>query len=127
MIDKVGAIIIKDGKMLVARENGKHLFFIPGGRREGEETDEQCLRREIREELGTSVKTMKFYKEFVAKASLDKGMVKVRSYFCKLENVPTPCGEIEELTWIDSVFDKNLIGNVLKAMIPHLKENGHIN
>lgn len=126
MIDKVGAVVIKDRKMLVVREKGSQWFFIPGGRREGNESDEECLRREIREELGAEIEIVNFYNEFVTKASGIKGKVKVRAYFCKMKNKPKPGSEIEEFAWADGSFDKRKLGNVLKVMIPQLKKDGRL-
>ena len=52
------AVIEKDGKVLIARRKrpfmGHHWEF-PGGKLEDNETLEECLRREIREELGIDI------------------------------------------------------------------------
>ena len=45
MIDKVGAIILRNKQMLVVREKGMNIFYIPGGTREGSENDEEVLKR----------------------------------------------------------------------------------
>ena len=40
MIDKVGGVILKDKKILVQRKkNNREECIIPGGKREGKETD----------------------------------------------------------------------------------------
>lgn len=126
MIDKVGAVIIKDRKMLVAREQGESVFFIPGGTRKEKESDEECLRREIREELGTDIDIAGFCGEFVTEATLAKGLVKMRAYFCRLRMEPRPCNEIEELAWVGTSFDRSRLGNILKIMIPQLERDGYI-
>lgn len=124
MIDKVGAIITQDKKMLVARNQGKDAFFIPGGRREGRESDEECLRREIMEELGATIKDMRYYKDFVADATGEEGKVRIKSYLCKITKA-SPGSEVEELLWVDrNNYRDAKLGNVLKLMIPELiKEN----
>jgi Ser/Thr protein kinase RdoA (MazF antagonist) len=51
--------IIQDGKILVVQhrnhEDGRSYWLLPGGGRELGETEEECLRRELREETGLEV------------------------------------------------------------------------
>ncbi|MEH6519292.1 MAG: NUDIX domain-containing protein [Halioglobus sp.] len=58
MINVTAAIIVKDGKVLAARRGpGKHLegyWEFPGGKLEENETPEECLERELTEELSIS-------------------------------------------------------------------------
>ena len=55
------ALIWKNGKVLIAkRPKGSHLegyWEFPGGKQEKGENLEECLEREIREELGLTIKT----------------------------------------------------------------------
>lgn len=57
------AIIRENGKILITkRPEGTHLegmWEFPGGKREEEETLEQCIEREIKEELGIEVRPEK--------------------------------------------------------------------
>src|SRR6185436_11917796 len=58
-IDVSAGLIFRDGKLLITqRHSGAHLgglWEFPGGKREPQETAEQCLVRELREELGIEV------------------------------------------------------------------------
>ncbi|MFE7366563.1 NUDIX hydrolase [Streptomyces anulatus] len=49
LIDTVAWVRIEGGRILCARPRGKDVFYIPGGKREGAETDLQTLLREIEE------------------------------------------------------------------------------
>jgi 8-oxo-dGTP diphosphatase len=54
-IDKVAWILLKEGRILGARSKGKDKFYIPGGKREAGESDNETLIREIREELSVEI------------------------------------------------------------------------
>ena len=64
MTQVIAAIIEKDGKILIARrKKGSHLahkWEFPGGKIEPGETHEQCLKRELLEELGIKVNVEEF-------------------------------------------------------------------
>ena len=51
IIDKLAWIELKDKSILSTKSYGKDKYYIPGGKREIGETDEQALIREINEEL----------------------------------------------------------------------------
>jgi mutator protein MutT len=59
-LDVAAALVFRDGKLLISkRHDDVHLggfWEFPGGKREPEETFEQCLERELREELGIEVR-----------------------------------------------------------------------
>ncbi len=63
MNKRAGAIIIKDGNMLlmrrVAEGRGEYLVF-PGGGVESGETEEEAMKREVQEELSLEVTESKF-------------------------------------------------------------------
>jgi 8-oxo-dGTP diphosphatase len=59
MITVIAAVLEKDGRILIARrKRGDRLadkWEFPGGKLEEGETPKECLRRELREELGIDV------------------------------------------------------------------------
>lgn len=63
----VGVMILKDGKMLLAKRKTSHgagEYAFPGGHLEYMETFEDCARRETKEECGITIKNIRF--QFVA-------------------------------------------------------------
>ena len=54
---KIAAACLFDesGRMLVVRKRGSHIFMLPGGKTESNETPLQTLCRELEEEIGLSI------------------------------------------------------------------------
>ncbi len=59
------AIIRKDGKILIAKRSGDDecplMWEFPGGKLEAGETLEECIVREIKEELGLDIQVVNIY------------------------------------------------------------------
>lgn len=102
-IDKLAFIEIKDRKLLVSLSRGKDTWYIPGGKREGEETDLQALIREVKEELTVIIvpESVKLYGIFEAQAHGKPHGTRVRMtcYTAKYIGPLSPAGEIEKLDY----------------------------
>uniref|UniRef100_UPI0006D09078 NUDIX domain-containing protein n=1 Tax=Clostridium sp. NkU-1 TaxID=1095009 RepID=UPI0006D09078 len=62
----IAAAIVKEGKTLIAKRNYGSLagyWEFPGGKVEDNETDVECLKREIMEELSVKLKIEEFLGE----------------------------------------------------------------
>ncbi len=85
-IEVSAAIIFRDGKLLIAqRHTASHLgglWEFPGGKREPGETSEQCLVREIREELGVEISVGELFEE-VSHTYPEKS-VHLKFFFCQV-------------------------------------------
>ena len=81
------ALIFRSGKLLITRRHSDAhlggLWEFPGGKREPDETFEQCLVREIREELGVRISVGKLF-ESVTHAYPEK-TVRLKFFVCRLE------------------------------------------
>jgi mutator protein MutT len=66
-VDVSAALIFRDGKLLITQRHAKShlggLWEFPGGKREPGESFEQCLVREIREELGVEISVGELFEE----------------------------------------------------------------
>lgn len=104
-IDKLGWILIHDSKLLTVRSKDKALFYVPGGKREQGESDEQALVREIKEELSVDLVTssIKYMETFTAQADgREQGVtVKLTCYAAEYSGELRPDAEIEELRFVD--------------------------
>lgn len=106
VIDKLAWVLIRNGKLLTVRSKGKELFYLPGGKRELGETDEQALVREINEELSVELvaNSIKYMDTFIAQADGKAAgvSVKLTCYFSEYTGTLQPDAEIEELKFVGS-------------------------
>ena len=66
------AIIIENDKifLMFRRKNGKSFYAFPGGKKENNETLEECVKRELVEELGIEIEPQKLVYEYHSKNSI---------------------------------------------------------
>ena len=96
------AIIIRGSKILIARRApDKHLagfWEFPGGKIEKDETPEECLKREIEEELGIIVNVDKFFME--NEHDYKEKTIFLKAYFCKLISGKIILKDHDQYEWI---------------------------
>jgi 8-oxo-dGTP pyrophosphatase MutT (NUDIX family) len=130
IIDKLGLIYIKDKKLLAVRSKNKDAYYIPGGKREGDETDIQTVIREVKEEASVDIipDSLKLVGEFQAQAhgKEEDIIVKITAYFGEFTGELKPDSEIEEINWL-SYKDKETATPVMKKILDYLKEQNLIN
>ncbi len=102
-IEVSAALIFRDGKLLITQRHAHShlggLWEFPGGKREPGETFEQCLVREIREELGVEISVGELFEE-IAHDYPEKS-VHLKFFICQLlsgEPQPLDCAAVK---WID--------------------------
>ena len=125
MIDKLAWIEIKDNQILLTKSFGKDKFYIPGGKREIGETDEQALSREIYEELSVTIdkNTLEFVGIFEAQAhgQTEGVFVKMTCYSADYSGELNVSSEIEAIEWF-RYADKDKVVGVDKLIFEHLKQ-----
>jgi len=117
---RIAGIIIKDGKILMLLGKGYSELWTPGGKVDNNETDEECLRRELREEIGVNLIETKFFKEYSTYSFYhpERKMIE-KVYVCKIEGAPKPDAEIQNIVW----FTKNDFENKKYPMITHTEKD----
>ena len=128
-IDKIALLYLKDGKILSTLSKGKDTYYIPGGKREPGETDEETLVRECREELSIDINkdTIKYYGTFSAQAhgKAEGVLVKMTCYMADFDGELKANSEIQEIRWLNySNLDK--ISPVDKLIFEDLHKNGYL-
>lgn len=128
-IDKVALIALNKGKILSTRSFGKESYYLPGGKREAGESDQQTLFREIKEELNIELleDTIDYIGTFSAQADgMEDGiLVKMTCYQADFNQIPQASNEIEEVRWL-SYSDIELVSAVDKIIFKALKAKGQL-
>jgi 8-oxo-dGTP pyrophosphatase MutT (NUDIX family) len=123
IIDKVALIYLKNKQVLSTRSKGKDVYYLPGGKREEQETDQETLIREIKEELTVEIvkPSIKFYGIFQAQAHGKKVgvVVQMRCYTAQFTGKLRANSEIDEITWL-SFGDRELVSPVDKLIFDDL-------
>ena len=103
VIEVSAALIFRGGKLLITqRHAGAHLgglWEFPGGKREPDETFEQCLVREIREELGLEISVGELFEEIVH--AYPEKSVRLKFFICDIlsgEPQPLDCAAVKWVT-----------------------------
>src|ERR1017187_7910806 len=86
LIEVSAALIFRSGKVLITQRHANAhlggLWEFPGGKREAGETFEECLAREIREELGVEISVGKLFEEITH--AYDEKAVRLKFFVCRL-------------------------------------------
>ncbi len=128
-IDKLAFIEIRDRTVLETRSIGKDKWYIPGGKRELGESDEQTLIREMKEELCVDLipETIRHYGTFEAQAhGKPQGtVVRMTCYTAQYHGTLSPSAEVEELAWFN-YSKRDEVSPVDQLIFDDLKEKGLI-
>lgn len=107
-IRKIGAIVIRDNTFLVVRKKGKDIWTSLGGKPEGDETEEETLVRETKEELDCEIKIIRKLINVTDKAVFDDAQVYLSFYLAELEGeLRIIDNELEEFRFISQDYKKN--------------------
>ncbi|WP_324678170.1 NUDIX domain-containing protein [Hymenobacter sp. GOD-10R] len=127
MIDKLAWIRLEDGAILTARSRHRDAYYIPGGKREPGELDQEALLREIKEELSVDLipETVRLVGQFEAQAH-DKPagtLVRMRCYAADYCGELAPAAEIEEMAWL-TYADRANVSAVAQLIFDALHQAG---
>jgi 8-oxo-dGTP diphosphatase len=119
VIDTVAWVRLENGRILCGRPRGKDVFFIPGGKREGTETDLQTLLREIAEEL-----TVVLLPDTVRHVgTYEADQVRMSCYTADYRGTLKASSEIDELAWF-SYADRPRVPPVDQLLFDDLQASG---
>jgi len=97
------AVMVRNGKVLIAqRKAGSHMEFcweFPGGKLEPDETPEECIVREIKEELDLDIEVKDIYK--VVKFKYEEKDILLLCYLCKILSGKGKTLECNDFKWVE--------------------------
>ncbi len=130
LIDKLAWVHIENRKILSTRSKGKDAWYIPGGKREAGESDQEALIREVTEELTVDLipETITYLNTFKAQAhGKPEGVfVQMTCYTAEYKGDLAPATEIEEMSWLTSDADPAVLSPVDRIIFAYLKERNLI-
>ena len=114
-------IIEKDNRFLIAlRKQGKHLegfWEFPGGKIEKNETPEECLIRELKEEFNITVRVKEYVGE--SKFQYSSIVISLRGFIGELSSGEFELIDHDEIQWVDFISVKKF--KLAPADIPLLQ------
>lgn len=103
-VDVAAALVFNNGRLLITRRRANDhlggLWEFPGGKREPGETFQECLRRELREELGAEVEVGELV-EAMTHAYPGK-TVHLKFYRCTLRSSDPEAIGCDALAWVSA-------------------------
>ena len=121
----IGAAIIRNGAILLVKK--RNTWILPGGKPEKEESDIDCLIREItKEEIpGTKLTNSRFYREFKGKTPHRGDILSAKVYLVKIQGKIKPDAEITDVKWIKNPQNYNL-SEITEKIIKDLQKKGYL-
>ena len=130
LIETVAWVHLENGRILCARPRGKDIFYVPGGKREGAESDLQALLREITEELTVTllpetVRHLGTYEADQPGSHPGAAVVRMSCYTGGYCGTLAPSSEIEELAWY-TYADRHRVPPVDQLLFDDLQAAGRL-
>ncbi|HEX2858714.1 MAG TPA: NUDIX domain-containing protein [Alphaproteobacteria bacterium] len=128
-IDKLGWLRVENRRVLMVRSRGQQVYYIPGGKREAGETDQQALVREIGEELNVQLapENLEYLDTFEAQAhgKPEGTLVRIACYGGDYTGVLKPASEIDDMAWLGHA-DRPRVGGAAVLIFDWLKQINRI-
>ncbi|GAA2407056.1 NUDIX hydrolase [Nonomuraea africana] len=126
-IDVVAAAVIENGRLLiVSKKSAPDLFYLPGGKPEPGESEEETLARELKEELGAAPIEVAPLARFEGVAALEGVPMRLAVFTAALDQAPLAAAELARLAWTDGAdaYVPLLASAIREQVVPLLMETG---
>jgi len=117
-------VIIENGHILLVQK--RETWILPGGKPEAEESDIQCLLREIGEELpGLSLQNLKYLGAFPGITPHRGDELCAEVYLADVTGAITPSAEINAARWVEKPEGYHL-SDITRKIVLFLRQNGYL-
>lgn len=115
----VNVVVIKDNKLLAVRKN--LTWILPVGKPEKDESNKNCLAREINEEIpGTEIEILNYLGKIIGQTPHKKDTLYAEIYLGKLiGELGKPSKEISEVKFV-SPYDNYNFSNITQRIVDSL-------
>jgi len=128
-IFKYGLAVIRSNKLLVVRKTNTDRYLLPGGKPKEGETAEECLAREIKEELNANLNldSIRSYGLIEDNAANEPNtIIQVSLYLGDIDGRITSSSEISDIAWVGRTTNLLLAPSIQNKILPDLINNNII-
>lgn len=110
---------------MVSKKAAPEIFYLPGGKPDGDEEPLQTLTRELDEELGVRPLTPRLLTAVEATAALEGVPMRMTVFETEIDQLPSPASELADLRWITGYeHDIRLAPALTDHVLPMLRRRG---
>ena len=128
--DRVAALIVRNKRLLLITGYDEKFYWTPGGKIEGKESHETCLKRELYSELNIKVTSFKHYLTVMLPNQIKGRMQKNHYYLVQYNGKIKPKQEITKTIWYSkqNFLDKDISVSegFVNKVIPKLIEYNYL-
>ncbi len=104
MIEVAAGLVFREGRLLITQRHADDylggLWEFPGGKREGAESGEECLRRALREELGIEIEILE--RIAIVQHTYPEKSVQLHFYRCAWRGGEPQALDCQAFAWIEA-------------------------
>ncbi|WGX94274.1 NUDIX domain-containing protein [Nocardioides sp. L-11A] len=115
------AVVLRGRRLLVVSKHAApDVFYLPGGKLEPGESPEEAMRREVREELGVTVRDAAHFLDVRAPAAIERVPMRLTVFRVAIEGEPAINAELAALDWVADATAPGLGPAIRDHVIPAL-------